>query len=251
MLTRNNTTKMQQHIYDTKQQVAEAFSKYLAEFIASRPIVHLALSGGSTPKIVFDELTTHYAEAIDWEKVHLYWGDERCVPPSDDDSNYKMTVAHLISKIDIPDENIHRIKGENDPQEEAQRYSKVLQTKLPNGATDIPQFDLVILGMGDDGHTASIFPHEIALWNADANCVVAVHPNSGQKRVSITGKVINASEAVAFLVTGEGKTEKVQEIINKTEGFEKYPASLVAPDSENLHWFLDAAAAKGITSDRV
>ena len=252
MLTRDNTKKrMQLHIYDTKQQVAEAFSKYLTEFIASRPAVHMALSGGSTPKIVFDKLATDYATSIDWKKVHLFWGDERCVAPTDDDSNYKMTVEHLISKIDIPEENIHRIKGESDPQEEAQRYGKVLQSKLPNGANKIPQFDLVILGMGDDGHTASIFPHEIDLWHSDANCTVAIHPDSGQKRVSITGKIINNSEAVAFLVTGESKTEKVQEIINKTGDFEQYPASLVAPESENLHWFLDAVAAKGITSGKV
>lgn len=239
---------MRIHTYDTKQEVAKVFTKYFTPFIASRPVVHIALSGGSTPKIVFDELARNYATAVDWKKVHLYWGDERCVPPTDTDSNYKMTVDYLLSKIDIPESNIHRIKGEKDPQEEAIRYGKVLQEELPPSADGFPQFDLVILGMGDDGHTASIFPHEIDLWHSDANCVVAVHPDSGQQRVSITGKIINSAEAVVFLVTGENKAEKVKEIITKSGNFEEYPASLVAPSSDNLHWFLDVSAAKGIES---
>ncbi|MGB3149256.1 MAG: 6-phosphogluconolactonase, partial [Maribacter sp.] len=114
---------------------------------------------------------------------------------------------------------------------------------------EIPQFDLVILGMGDDGHTASIFPHEIDLWNAEDHCVVAAHPDSGQERVSINGKVINKSKEVAFLVTGESKAEKVTEIINKAGNYKTYPASLVNPESGKLVWFLDQSAAAGITKD--
>lgn len=237
---------MRQHVYDTKEGVAKVFLKYFTPFIASRPSVHIALSGGSTPKIVFDELAKNYATAVDWKKVHLYWGDERCVPPTDQESNYKMTVDHLLSKIDIPESNVHRIKGEREPQAEAERYGKVLQDELPKSVEGVPQFDLVILGMGDDGHTASIFPHEIDLWHSEANCVVAVHPDSGQKRVSITGKIINSAEAVVFLVTGQNKAEKVKEIITQSGDFETYPASLVAPSSDNLHWFLDAGAAKDL-----
>lgn len=229
-----------------KADVALDFSKYLATLIASKKIVHVALSGGSTPKIVFDELAVNFQSAIDWKGVHLYWGDERCVDPTDDDSNYKMTVEHLISKIEIPKENIHRIKGENEPAYEAKRYSRLLDETLPKSA-EIPSFDLVILGMGDDGHTASIFPHEIDLWHSEKLCEVAIHPDSGQKRVSITGQVINAAETVAFLVTGTNKVDKVDEILNKKGSFEKYPASLVDPQSGNLLWFLDASAAGSIT----
>lgn len=231
--------------YPTKQGVAFDFSRYLAALISAEDEVHIALSGGSTPKIVFDELAENFQD-VDWNGVHLYWGDERCVPPDDPDSNYRMTVDHLISKITIPEKNVYRIKGENKPSYEAERYSEVLEKQLPK-KNDLPQFDLIILGMGDDGHTASIFPHEIDLWNSEEICVVAEHPDSGQRRITITGQIINNAKAVAFLVTGSNKADKVQEIINRQQGFENYPASLVKPLSENLIWFLDADAANGLT----
>lgn len=234
---------MKLKISKSKQEVALDFSRYLAILIANRETVHVALSGGSTPKIVFDELATNFQEDIDWTNVHLYWGDERCVEPTDDESNYKMTVSHLVSKINIPKENIHRIKGENDPAYEAKRYAEVLEKNIPL-KNNIPQFDLVILGMGDDGHTASIFPHEIELWHSDTFCEVAVHPESGQRRVSITGQIINNADTVAFLVTGASKAEKFNEIKNQTGDFKKYPASLVQPSSGRLLWFLDEAVVK-------
>lgn len=232
--------------YDTKQEVALNFSRYLAILIASRETVHIALSGGSTPKIVFDELAANFQEDIDWKGVHLYWGDERCVDPTDDDSNYKMTQEHLISKINIPEENIHRIKGENEPEHEAKRYSGVLAKNLPS-VNGMPQFDMVILGMGDDGHTASIFPHELNLWYSNQYCEVAIHPDSGQRRVSITGQIINNADCVVFLVTGANKAEKFDEIINQKGNYRNYPARLVKPTSEKLLWFMDNAAA-GTTS---
>lgn len=234
-------------IYTSKQELAQHFSKYLVSLIASKETVHIALSGGSTPKVIFDELVLNFQDAIDWSGVHLYWGDERCVLPTDDDSNYKMTVDHLISKIEIPEENIHRVKGENSPEYEAKRYADLLEETLPK-VNGTPKFDLVILGMGDDGHTASIFPHEIDLWHSDKYCEVAIHPDSGQKRVSITGKIINQADTVAFLVTGDNKAEKIDEILNRKGNYKKYPASLVAPKSDDLLWFLDTSAAQKITS---
>ena len=222
--------------------MAQAFAAYFAALVADVSVFHVALSGGSTPKVVFDLLAAEYSSKIDWKKIHFYWGDERCVPPIDEQSNYKMTVEHLFSRIAIPRENIHRILGERDPTGEAMRYANLLEIYLDRVA-GVPQFDLVMLGMGDDGHTASIFPHQIALWEAKDHCVVATHPDSGQKRVSINGHVINTAKAVAFLVTGTNKAEKVDEILNKKEGFKKYPASLVQPDSGELLWFLDEEAA--------
>lgn len=233
---------MKTKIYKNKQEVAEQFCKYLAALVNGKATFHIALSGGSTPKIVFDMLAEKYGEKINWSSIHFYWGDERCVPPDDDESNYKMTVEHLFSKIQVPKENIHRILGESDPNSEAMRYANLLEINLDRVAS-IPQFDLVVLGMGDDGHTASIFPHEIELWDAEDHCVVATHPDSGQKRVSINGKVINTAKEVAFLVTGENKAEKVDEIHNQKEGYKKYPASLVNPDSGKLYWFMDETAA--------
>lgn len=232
---------MELKIYKDKQEVAEQFSVYFKEK-ANSGAFHVALSGGSTPKIVFDVLAQKFSDEIDWNKIHFYWGDERCVPPTDDDSNYKMTVEHLFSKIEVPEANIHRVLGENDPSSEAMRYANLLEINLDR-VEEVPQFDLVILGMGDDGHTASIFPHEIELWNAEDHCVVATHPDSGQKRVSINGKVINTAKEVAFLVTGASKAEKVKVVVEKTEGAKVYPATLVDPTSGNLVWFLDKDAA--------
>ena len=236
---------MELKIAKTKQQIAKDFADWLIALIHSKDSLHVALSGGSTPKIVFDELALRNLSKEDWQKVHLYWGDERCVPPEDSESNYKMTVEHLISKIEIPKGNVHRVKGENDPQKEAKRYAAVLKDKLP-AVEDLPRFDLVILGMGDDGHTASIFPHEIDLWNADQICEVAEHPETGQKRITITGKVINHAATVAFLVTGESKAEKVGEILDQRGGYMTYPAHLVRPASGHLLWFLDEPAASEI-----
>lgn len=232
---------MKLNIYKDKQEVADRFSEFLVERIKkAEGKLNVSLSGGSTPKVVFDYLAKNYKN-LDWSKVNLFWGDERCVPPTDNESNYKMTVQHLLSHIDIPEENIFRIKGENNPDDEAIAYSKTLQDSLPV-INSTPQFDLIILGMGGDGHTASIFQSNIHLWDSENNCEVAVHPDSGQKRITITGKMINEAKEVAFLVTGTDKKEKVSIILKGDDTSRTYPAGLVNPSSGNLHWFLDASA---------
>ncbi len=236
---------MEVKIFKDKQEVAQQFSAYFADVVKGKELFHVALSGGSTPKLIFDVLAAEYGNTVEWSKIHFYWGDERCVPPTDEQSNYKMTVEHLFSKIEVPEDNIHRMLGEADPTREAMRYANLLEINLDRVA-GTPQFDLVILGMGDDGHTASIFPHEIELWHSEDHCVVATHPDSGQKRVSINGKVINTAKEVAFLVTGTGKADKVDEIHNRKRGFEKYPASMVNPDSGKLTWYLDKEAASNL-----
>ena len=233
---------MDLRIYEDKTAVAKAFCEHLLEITKDKQLFHVALSGGSTPKLLFDIMAETYSDQFPWEKIHFYWGDERCVPPDDAESNYKMTVDHLFSKIDVPKENIHRVLGENNPTSEAMRYANLLEINLDR-VEGVPQFDLVILGRGDDGHTASIFPHEIELWNSEDHCVVANHPESGQKRVSINGKVINTAIEVAFLVTGKGKAEKVQEILEKKPNYEQYPAALVSPTSGKLFWWMDTDAA--------
>lgn len=236
---------MELKIYDTKQEVADAFSNYLFRLITSRDTSHIALSGGSTPGAVFDSLAKQYADKIDWSAVHFYWGDERCVPPDDLESNYRMTQDHLLSKIAIPSSNIHRIRGENPPAAEASRYAEELEDAVPS-TNGLPSFDLLILGMGEDGHTASIFPDQMELWDSDSYCVVASHPESGQQRISLTGRVINNAREVCFLVTGEGKSEKVGEVVHSKGSYREYPASRVSPHSGRLSWFLDAAAAREV-----
>ena len=121
---------MEVRVSKDKQEVAKQFSAYFAELTKGKDVFHVALSGGSTPKIVFDELALAYGDSIAWSKIHFYWGDERCVPPTDDQSNYKMTVEHLFSKINVPEKNIHRMLGESEPQREAMRYANLLEIHL-------------------------------------------------------------------------------------------------------------------------
>ena len=231
-------------IYPNPSEVAKEFAIFFAHLTKSKEKLHVALSGGSTPKLLFDQLATDNFRDIDWKKVHLFWGDERCVPPEDEESNYKMTFDHLLSKIDIPQTNVHRIRGEDHPEKEAERYSKEISSLLPQ-KPEVPTFDLILLGMGEDGHTASIFPDQMHLLTSPKICAVARHPQSGQQRVTLTGKVINNAEMVSFLVTGRGKAEKVATIRNQQTNWMNYPAAHVRPVNGQLYWFLDEAAAGG------
>ncbi len=234
---------MEYKIYPSKTDVAHGFSEYLRDFIRERDRVNISLSGGSTPKVVFEILAKQFKDQIPWERVHFFWGDERCVSPDDEQSNYRMTRKYLLDPLGIPSQNIHRIRGEEEPEAEAIAYEEVLKLNLPQ-ERGLPRFDMVILGMGDDGHTASIFPHQIELWHSPRICEVAVHPQSGQQRISLTGGIINNAEEVVFLVTGSSKAEKFREIVNTEEGYKSYPAALVRPDSGKLNWFLDREAAE-------
>ena len=211
---------MKTHIYKDNQAVAKAFAKYLAKQITKAPIFHIALSGGSTPKVLFEILAKDYADKIDWLKVHLYWGDERCVPFNDADSNFGMTEEKLLQHIDFPSTNIHRVIGQNKPSHEAIRYSNIINNYLPS-KNNLPVFDLIILGMGSDGHTASIFPHQMELMTDENTCGVATHPESGQKRITLNGPVINNAKQIHFLVTGASKAPVVKKIFNKSRGYKK------------------------------
>jgi 6-phosphogluconolactonase len=231
-------------IYTTQEDLNQSFTTWFKEIVTEKETVTVALSGGATPRSLFDYWARLPEGEIDWKKIKFFWGDERCVPPTDNDSNYKMTKDHLFNFLPIPQENIFRILGENDPEVEAKRYSELLDNELET-KKGVPSFDILMLGMGDDGHTASIFTHEISRWDHPDNCVTATHPVTGQIRVSLTGKVINAAQQVVFLVTGENKADKVAEIIGQPqEAAKKYPAALVQPDSDKLLWFLDQKAAQ-------
>jgi 6-phosphogluconolactonase len=229
------------HIFKNNEAVAVAFADFLQKEIAQVEKINIALSGGSTPKVLFDILAKKYADKIRWSKVHFYWGDERCVAPTDEESNYKMTEEKLLQHIKIPPENIHRVLGENDPTAEANRYGDLIEENL-NFKGGLPIFDLIILGMGSDGHTASIFPHEIELLEADKTCAVAIHPESGQRRISLTGKVINTARQVHFLVTGASKNSVLKEIFSKTGNYKSYPAAHI----ENAEWWMDETAGTEI-----
>lgn len=239
-------TKENLNIFLDPQRTAEAFGDYLMLQAENKATFHCALSGGSTPKILFDYMAERYKDSPLWTRMHFYWGDERCVAPDHEESNYKMAKERLFDKVPVPEANIHRIKGENDPEQEASRYAEELAEHMPLQDGQ-PVFDMIILGMGGDGHTASIFPHQMELLTSESICEVATHPESGQKRVTLTGPMINAGHEVAFLVTGEGKQEKISEIFHKTGSWEMYPAAHINPELGILQWFIDEAAAAGIS----
>ncbi|MFW5804315.1 MAG: 6-phosphogluconolactonase [bacterium] len=211
--------------------------------------ITVALSGGSTPVIFFDDLATRYHDKIPWEKVYFFWGDERCVPYNHKESNFHMANVHLFSKISIPTNNIQRVIGENKPSLEKKRYGNVIEKKVKI-INDLPSFDITILGIGDDGHTASIFPDDLNLFNSGEICEETRHPDTGQQRITITGKIINNSQNVFFLVSGLKKASIVQSLINKDALSQGYPASYVTPCAGNLEWFLDEDAASLIMSRR-
>ncbi len=229
-------------VFPTPNDVARAFAQMILEKSQQTDRFNIALSGGSTPKLLFDILASDYKDKIEWNKIHFYWGDERCVPPGDPDSNYLMTKNHLFDHIDINEANIHRVFGEDNPDSEAKRYAQLLHEQIP-ASNELPQFDLIMLGLGEDGHTASIFPHQMELLDSDKVCEVAHHPVTGQQRISLTGKVINNAKEVAFLVTGEGKKEKVKSILEHAEGYQQFPAAHIQPRSGQLTWWMDEAAS--------
>jgi 6-phosphogluconolactonase len=203
--------------------------------------VTIALSGGSTPRLLFSVLAENFSKKVPWAYVHFFWGDERCVPPHDPESNYGMTKRIFLEKINIPQSNIHRVIGEDDPEKEAARYAGEIM-KFTGHKHGLPNFDLIILGLGDDGHTASIFPGQTELLTSEKICDVASHPLTGQKRITLTGPVINNADTVIFLVAGVNKAEVVADIIEKP-GITDYPAAAIEPSGGTLKWYLDSDAA--------
>lgn len=234
-------------IFHTPSELAEAFAAELAGMINKTlkqgAQFSLAVSGGNSPKLLFSILAEKYCTSIDWSHVHLFWVDERCVSPGDPDSNYGMTKQILLDHISIPEGNVHRMRGEDDPVKEAGRYTREILMHVKS-IRKVPVFDFIILGMGDDGHTASIFPGNIILIKSDKICEVAVHPTSGQKRITLTGKVINNSDFVAFLVTGRNKARIIGDIYKKKPQFMNYPASFISPSHGSVAWLLDDEAGE-------
>jgi 6-phosphogluconolactonase len=231
-------------IFSKPKKVYNGIAKEILKLIqnSNQEVFDIALSGGNTPKDLFKRLSVKYIDLIPWEKIRFWWGDERCVSPEDEQSNYKMTVDYLLTHISIPKENIHRIKGEANPEEEAIRYSEEMKKYL-NSRGEAPVFDIIILGLGDDGHTASIFPDQLELFEHEKSCAVAQHPITGQKRITITGNVLNNANQIFFLVTGKNKAIRVSEIMDDSEAAKLLPAYYISPKNGELIWFLDEEAA--------
>jgi len=200
---------------------------------------NVALSGGSTPKVIFQRLALpENRHEVDWSKVMLYWSDERCVPPTDLDSNYRMAMDAGFSSLPVLPENIFRLHGELEPQKAADEYNELIRDHLPN-----QQFDLVMLGMGGDGHTASLFPGTEGLAVDDRFVIANYVPEKDTWRLSFTFKLINHARHIAFYAMGPGKAEMLKRVLSKPEA-PPLPAQNVGTEKSKALWIVDQDAAK-------
>lgn len=229
------------HVFETPQELAstaaETFVEEAKGTIEESGRFTVALAGGSTPKRAYETLATQHHDALDWNKVHVFFGDERTVPPDHEDSNYRMTLEALLSHVSIG--SVHRMRGELDPHEAATLYEEELEAFFGGP----PRFDLVLLGIGEDGHTASLFPGTLALDVRDRWAVENPVEKMDTVRLTLTVLVINAAKRVVFLVAGEGKAEALKEILEGEADPHDYPAKLVRPSSGPV-WMVDRAAAR-------
>lgn len=203
----------------------------------------VALSGGSTPRPLFRILGSDCRNSIDWDKVHMFWSDERSVQLDDAQSNYRLAYDEMLSKVAIPAGNIHRIKGELAPDEAAKEYEEDLRRYFSGRRT--PKFDLVLLGVGQDGHTASLFPGSETLFEKTRYAVPSFSESAGNWRVTLTLSVLNNASEILFLVSGRAKAGILRDIFKQGRR-EHYPAGLVRPSSGELIWLLDKEAASGL-----
>lgn len=225
--------------------LSEEFYRYINQLFNQKNVVNIALSGGNTPLLFFTKLAEYNEQKqnkIDWKKIHFFWGDERCVPESHPDSNFGRANNVLFSKIEIPEKNVLKINGERDPETEAEQYAQNIIRLVPK-QNGVPSFDWVFLGVGTDGHTASIFPDQIGLINSEKICEVTIHPQSKQKRITVTGKILNSAKRVTFLATGEHKQEVIKNIINKEGPYKTYPAFHIKSEIGLTDWYLDSKAS--------
>ena len=206
----------------------------------------IAISGGSTPKAAFQLLADpdeKYRKRMPWENLELFWVDERTVPPDHPDSNYRMTKEALLDHVPLYPQQIHRMEGELEPQAAAARYESELRNTFRLEGAEIPRFDLVFLGMGDDGHTASLFPHTAAIHEMSRLVTANRVPQKDTWRITLTWPVINHARSVSFLIAGADKAERVHEVFLGPRDPERLPSQLIWPSSGILTLFLDKAAA--------
>lgn len=234
---------------------AEMIAAAMAEAARQRGACALALAGGNTPRAVYEALAgENYRLKIPWPQTHFFWGDERMVPPDHALSNFRMASEALLQRVNTPAENVHRIKGELAPEEAARDYREELRRYFrkadpladsQSSRHDLRSaiFDMVLLGVGEDGHTASLFPGTHAVFESRQAAAAVFVPQMNQWRVTLTLPVLNQTRKVLFLVSGKAKAQIVSCILKLKHGEPKWPASLVQPVQGELHWLLDAEAA--------
>jgi len=237
-------------ISPTPAAVAQAAAKFFTDAVnaavAVRGHARIAISGGTTPEAMFALLADPaqpFLKEVPWDKLDLYWVDERSVPPTDADSNYRMTNEALLSKVPLAPERIHRMEGELDSAVAAARYESTIRNTFRLEGAETPTFDLILLGMGDDGHTASLFPHTEAI-NDLTDIVTANHvPQKDTWRITLTWPVINQGREVAFLIEGAAKAQVLHDVLLGPYQPETFPSQIIRPASGRLTLLLDSAAA--------
>ncbi|MCU1322356.1 MAG: 6-phosphogluconolactonase [Acidobacteriaceae bacterium] len=231
---------------EVAQAAAQLFTDAATKAVAARGRARIAISGGSTPKAMFALLADPaqpFLSAISWDKLFLYWVDERCVPPTDAESNYRMTNEVLLSKVPLAADHIFRMEGELEPEVAAARYESTIRNSFKLEGAETPTFDLILLGMGDDGHTASLFPHTEGLENI-THIVIPNHvPQKDTWRITLTFPVIDQGREVAFLIEGPAKAQVLSDVFTGPYEYETYPSQLIRPASGKLTLLLDSAAA--------
>ncbi|MDQ6671505.1 MAG: 6-phosphogluconolactonase [Chloroflexota bacterium] len=232
------------------QALAEAAARQVVEYaqtaIRERGRFSIALSGGSTPRELHVRLASQpLVHQIDWTRVHVFFGDERCVPPEDERSNFRMARETLLSKVPIPSEQIHRVKGELPPQEATADYDQQLHDFF---GTEPPRLDLILLGMGDNGHTASLFPGLSAVREQQRWVVAEYVAEVSMWRITLTPVVLNLAREDVFLVAGAAKTGMLRQVLEGAYAPDKLPAQVVRPALGEVIWMVDAAAAADLTA---
>ncbi|HET9281823.1 MAG TPA: 6-phosphogluconolactonase [Candidatus Angelobacter sp.] len=222
--------------------VAQAFQTTAEQAIAQRDRFSVALSGGNTPRSVYSLLAQQYKTSLPWNKIYIFFGDERCVPPDHPDSNYRMANEALLSHVPIPSENVHRIRAELDPKAAAKDYESQLRSFFQLANNSWPRFDLIMLGLGQDGHTASLFPGSSALEEKSRLVAPTWVEKKKTFRITLTYPVVNNAAEVEFLVSGSGKAQILKDVLNPS-GSGAFPAQGINPEHGRLLWLLDQAAA--------
>lgn len=224
---------------------ADFFVQLSSTSVSEKGRFSVALTGGSTPRPLYHLLTSpEFMERIDWSCVHLFWGDERCVPPEHPDSNYRMADDALLSQVPIHAENIYRMSGEMDPGQAAGVYEKELRNFFKG--REIPKFDMILLGLGTDGHTASLFPDSPALKEKIRLVLSDTSPERKHPRLTLTLPVINHAANILFLVAGKEKARILAQVLDEKKEPDRIPAKAVRPRSGRLFWFVDEAAASDL-----
>jgi 6-phosphogluconolactonase len=245
---------MEVSIFPDGGQLSVAAAAYIVrvaqESIATHGRFTLALSGGSTPRKLYAMLATEpYRDQIDWTLTEIFWSDERCVPPDNAECNYLLAQEVMLSKVPIPASQVHRVAAELPDLDAASlSYTEVLHRVF--GTKGIPQFDLIQLGMGPEGHTASLFPHQASLKEQERLIMPVTVPKPPPTRLTFTPPLLNAAIHILFLVTGADKSEAVQAVLEKPYQPDEYPAQIIRPTHGEVTWMLDQAAASLLKNDK-